>query len=333
VQFPRLRAEPAQFIDFFEEGLTSLGAVCERPWHDRLEVLAEGTAAPLWNPAGELVACELSFLPAGSSEARDPHREIFPGSPLTFHLVEALWSRNARRFRVCLSGPAGPAPPDSAVGEKLWNAQYGVAEPWRTGAMRESFHFSVVAAVRCEIQGMDQSWTFHRLAFSASSGERDVALETSLEIYPQWVPSDAPEWPGVPETTMADWVGHALDQELAPELSAIKSRQERSLRRELSRIAQYFSHYEEELRQRLARQRSPEALQRSQQRIEATRQEHERRRADQIQRHAVRVIPQLDGLLTVAEPAFETTVHMRRGRDEITSEALYVPRTRRWFRR
>jgi hypothetical protein len=199
--------------------------------------------------------------------------------------------------------------------------------------MRQSFHFSVVAAVRCEIQGMDQSWTFHRLAFSASTGERDPALETNLELYPFWAPSEAPEWPGVPATTVAEWVGQALAQELTPELSAIKSRQEDSLRRELSRIGQYFSHYEEELRQRLARQHSPEALQRSEQRIEATRQEHERRRADQIQRHAVRVMPQLDGLLTVAEPAFETTVHTRRGRDEVTTEALYVPRIRRWFRR
>lgn len=333
MQFPRLRAEPAQFIDFFEEGLTSLGAVCARSWHDRLEVLTEGVAAQLWNPTGELVACELFFLPPGSSEARDPQREVFPGSPLTFHLVEALWERNARRFRVCLSGPASPAPPDAVVGEKLWHAQYGATGSWRTGAMRQSVHFSVVAAVRCEIQGMDQSWTFHRLAFSASSGERDVALETNLELYPSWTPSDAPEWPGVPAATVAEWVSQALAQELTPELSAIKSRQEDSLRRELSRIAQYFSHYEEELRQRLARQHSPEALQRSQQRIEATRQEHERRRADQLQRHAVRVLPQLDGLLTIAEPAFETTVHTRRGRDEVASEALYVPRTRRWFRR
>ena len=38
----RATHDPGQLLEFYEEGLTALGALCERTWHDRLEVVAEG---------------------------------------------------------------------------------------------------------------------------------------------------------------------------------------------------------------------------------------------------------------------------------------------------
>ena len=61
-------------MDFFEEGLLSLGAVCERSWHDRLEILAEGDAARLWRKDGELFSGELSFRDAASVDTGNPDR-------------------------------------------------------------------------------------------------------------------------------------------------------------------------------------------------------------------------------------------------------------------
>ena len=52
MKFPRLSHDPGMLIEFFEEGLTVLGAVCERSWHDRLDLVAEGRAASLWNTSG-----------------------------------------------------------------------------------------------------------------------------------------------------------------------------------------------------------------------------------------------------------------------------------------
>ena len=68
-------------------------------------------------------------------------------------------------------------------------------------------------------------------------------------------------------------------------------------------------------------------------RLEATRLEHNRRRTDQIERHTIHVVPHIDALLTVAEPAFGAQVSWKAGRDERTAFALFVPRTRRWYLR
>ena len=57
----RLSHDPGMLIEFFEEGLTTLGAVCERSWHDRLELVAEGRAASLWNAAGDFLEKQLRF--------------------------------------------------------------------------------------------------------------------------------------------------------------------------------------------------------------------------------------------------------------------------------
>ena len=64
MKLSRLRHDAGSLIDFFEEGLTALGAVCERPWHDRLDLVAEGRAATLWNEAGQFVEKQLQFVSA-----------------------------------------------------------------------------------------------------------------------------------------------------------------------------------------------------------------------------------------------------------------------------
>jgi len=86
----RATHDPGQLLEFYEEGLSALGALCERTWHDRLQVVAEGRAATLWNPQGALHEVELHFMPSDTTSARDAAREVFPGCPLTFQLAEAL---------------------------------------------------------------------------------------------------------------------------------------------------------------------------------------------------------------------------------------------------
>src|SRR5437867_301656 len=87
----RLTPEPGAVADFFQEALESLGAICERSWHDRLDVIAEGTAARLWREDGGLHETTLRFAPAGEAiGSRDASTDVFPGCPLTFRLAEAL---------------------------------------------------------------------------------------------------------------------------------------------------------------------------------------------------------------------------------------------------
>src|SRR5208337_3888442 len=102
---------PGQLLEFYEAGLSALGALCERTWHDRLEVVAEGEAARLWNPDGQLHEVELVFAVADATSARDAAREVFPGSPLTFGLAEALRPRPLALDRVLLAGDAQAKPP------------------------------------------------------------------------------------------------------------------------------------------------------------------------------------------------------------------------------
>ena len=64
--------EPAALARFYEEGFAALGALCERTWHDRLEIVAEGEPARLWNSDGALHEVELSFSAADVTTARDP---------------------------------------------------------------------------------------------------------------------------------------------------------------------------------------------------------------------------------------------------------------------
>ena len=92
----RLPYDTSALVDFYEEGLSALGAICERSWHDRLQLIAEGPSARLWCPNGALTELELSFPSPESADARDAERQVFPGCPLTFRLVEALRETMAR---------------------------------------------------------------------------------------------------------------------------------------------------------------------------------------------------------------------------------------------
>ena len=97
---------PARLAGFFEQALGELGAVCERPWHDRLDVVAEGEAASLWRDDGQLHAATLHFPEPAEPGARDAATQVFPGCPLTFRLAEALLSFGNDAFR---KGHANPA--------------------------------------------------------------------------------------------------------------------------------------------------------------------------------------------------------------------------------
>jgi hypothetical protein len=332
MKFPKVPAGREHLIEFFEEGLHSLGAICERSWHDRLEVLAEGDAARLWREDGELFSGEVYFRDTSSPDAANAPTEVFPGCSLTFRLVEALWRRYLGHSRVCLSPDISTKAPSHEVADKLWQAQFGPHAGWRTTPFLRTWIFSAVAAVRCEVQASEQSWSSHRFAFTLPNGERDNSLEFTLEQLIQVEPAET-EWPSLNSNAMADWVGGALHSELALELSRIKERQQRFLRRELHRVDEYFENYARELRERMDRQHKEEAMKRYADRLEATLLEHNRRRTDQIERHTIRVVPHVDALLTVAEPAFGTQVFWQHGRDERIAFALFVPRTRRWYLR
>ena len=332
MKFPKIRPQANHLMDFFEEGLLSVGAVCERSWHDRLEVLAEGDAALLLGSDGDSFSGELYFREAGSADSDHAEIEVFPGCPLAFRLVEALWRRQIAHSRVCLSTGIGVKAPPKEVAEKLWQAQFGSFAGWQASLFMPTWIFSVLAAVRCEVQANDQSWSSHRLAFTLPDGERDAALEFALEQLGPLEEAE-PDWPTVDSAALSDWIGRALKIELDPQLSKIKERQQLFLRRELNRIDEYFENYARELRKRTDRQRKEEAIKRYADRLEATRQEHNRRRADQVERHTIQVLPHVDALLTLAEPAFATLVTWRSGREERFVPAVFVPRTRRWFAR
>jgi hypothetical protein len=332
MKFSKVPPRAEYLINFFEEGLSSLGAVCERSWHDRLEVLAEGDAARLWRNEGDFFSGELHFSNGGLPETGDPETEVFPGCPLTFQLVEAIWAHNVIRSLACLSTGSILKPPAQDVAQKLWTAQFGPCADWRlTTPFRLAWSFSLVIALRCEIQAIDQSWSCHRLAFTLPDGERDASLESILEqLSPVETRPEGSDWPAEDDFAVSDWIGQALLSDLAPELSRIKERQQNFLRRELSRIDSYFENYSRELHSRMARQRKEDAIKRYADRLEATRIEHHRRRTDQIERHTIHLLPHVDAVLAVAEPALVATVSCRAGRAERSTRAMFVPRTRRW---
>src|SRR5512137_34023 len=106
MRLDRLAYDSGALVNFYEEGFTALGALCERTWHDRLEIVAEGEAAKLWNPGGTLHEIELTFAPADATAAREAVREVFPGCPLTFRLAETLRPSPLPLERVALTGEA-----------------------------------------------------------------------------------------------------------------------------------------------------------------------------------------------------------------------------------
>ena len=333
MKLDRIPYEPGALVDFYEAGLTAVGALCSRTWHDRLEVVAEGPAARLWNPDGTLHSVELQFAPAGASGAREAAREVFPGCPLTFRLAEALRPAPLALERVTLAADGSAArAPDVPLVEKLWRSQYPDTTRWRQAApFVPAFHFSLVALVRCEIQAIDQHWSLHRLAVALPGGEPDDTLAAALdfaELSPE-APAEL-AWPHCDAAQLGDWLGRALTETLGPELTTIRKRQEDYLRRELERIDAYFSGYAQELSDRAARTHSDTVKLKADQRLAAAQAEHTRRRADQVQRHEIRILPRLDTLLLLAEPAWQTTITTAHHGETASLAAHYVPRNRRW---
>ncbi len=323
---------PPRLVGFFEQALGELGAVSERAWHDRLDVVAEGEAAALWRDDGQLHAATLHFPEPDEPGARDAAVQVFPGCPLTFRLVEALWRRRRSQFRACLQPPVeANHPPTTEVAQKIWQNQFGQRVRVDPDGWQRVWHFALVATVRVAIQSIDQSWTTHRLAIALSDGERDVQLEEQLDHFAfvpdpgetvLWLPLDSLPW--------KSWLIRRLTEDLHDDLAAIRKRQERFLERELRRIDEYFDNYRRELVGRMERQHTDHARARYQERLRATEAEHLRRRDDQVQRHEIRLLPSVDALLLTAETAWGTTVRGLHG--EPAPQSVYVPRARRWSR-
>ncbi len=113
-------------------------------------------------------------------------------------------------------------------------------------------HFSLLFALRCEIQAVDQHWTQHRLAIDLVNGKSDSALPDQLEGLSPWNYTAAFEWPVLrPEDYVSTLLN--LKREAAPLLQAIQKRQSEYLERELRRIDRFFNDYVTELTIRLGR--------------------------------------------------------------------------------
>lgn len=332
MKISRASHDPAQVLGFYEEGLSSLGALCERTWYDRLEVVAEGAAAALWNGRNSIHEVELHFAPANAVSARDASRDVFPGCPLTFHLAEALRGAELPLERFSLASDRALRPPDPEVAEKRWRAQFADTAQWRlTSAFKPSHHFSILALVRCEIQAIDQHWSLHRIAMSLPSGGIDDSLAQEIDYQQSdseavaeisWPPFDPEKWRAM--------LGDALALELRDDLDRVRTRQENSLRRELERIDEYFFHYRQELLQRGARSTAESAKAKTADRLAASDAEHTRRRSDQIARHEIRIVPHIDALFLIAEAAWQADLSVTHARRAESVSAHFIPRSRRW---
>ncbi len=331
MKLERIPHQPGELLEFYEQGLGALGALCERTWHDRLEVVAEGRAAALWNPQGTLHEVELHFAPADATVARDAVREVFPGCPLTFRLAEALRGVPLSLERFVLPDTAA-RPPEAAVAEKLWRAQFTDTTRWQMAKpFQPDFHFSLVALARCELQAIDQHWSLHRVAISLPGGEPDEPLARELGFYLA-VGAGAPEitWPAPDPAAWQRLLQRAFEHELADELARIRARQEHSLRREVARVDDYFENYAHELSARAGRSANAQSKLKIADRLAAAQAEHEHRRADQVARHEIRVHPHLEALLLVAEKAWRAELRIERSHCAQTHEAWFVPRSRKW---
>jgi len=334
MKIPRLDYDPTSALSFYEESLTALGAICERIWHDRLEVLAEDRAAKLWKEDGTLHQQDLLFASADITGARDAQREVFPGCPLTFRLFEALRPAPMVLEKVVLSPTAHRHSPDPTVLEKLWRSQYPASRRWRLVVdVKPGFHFSLAAVLRCEIQAIDQHWSLHRIAIALPGGEADELLAREiplLEIAGEGEPEEV-EWPRVEPSQWWPLLRNNAELEMGPDVDAMRSRQEQYLRRELERLDDYFAHYEQELAERSSRGGTTSTV-KGAERLAAARAEHDRRRLDQVARHEICVRPHIDALLLVAEPCWQAELEVEEQRAPQAVSARFVPRARRWFR-
>jgi len=309
-----------------------MGALCERTWHDRLEVLAEGRAAQPWHNDGSLHEVELLFAPAEATTAREAAREVFPGAPLTFRLAEAVRPVPLPLERILLGDSLDEPAPASVVAEKLWRAQFPDTSRWRlVEPFKAGFHFSLLVLARCEIQAIDQHWSLHRFALALPKGEADPSLAEAFGFAQPASLSEPIPWPATAPTAWQVSIHAALQHELAAELAALRGRQEAYLRRELQRIDDYFDTYERELGARAARTGHESGKVKAAERLAAAKVEHARRRADQVSRHEIRVVPHWDALLLVAERAWLASLEVERARVPQRLKSAFVPRARRWF--
>ena len=331
MKLTRLANEPSALIDFYEQGLEALGAVCERTWHDKLELVAEGPAARLWDPAGALVQAEIHFVPPGDPNPRQADKEVFPGCPLTFRLAEQLRPAPLPLDRAVLQ-PAEPLKaPTFETAERLWLAQMPGTSRWKlTSILTAASHFSLLALARCEIQAIDQHWTLHRLAISLPDGQLDDGLAQHLAFAELSDHNPTLPWPTLDCSHWEGCVRQAVEQELKTELVEIRARQQRYLRRELERIDTYFESYERELTERKRRAHVESSKLKVEERLAAAQSEHARRRDNQLHRHEIRVIIHLDALMLLAEPAWQTPVSFLEKGEAKQALAQFVPRSRRW---
>lgn len=330
MKLDKLQHDPSALVDFYAEGLEALGAVCDRTWYDRVQLVAEGRAATLWNREGALLDTELHFLSADETGARQAERDVFPGCPLTFHLAELLRPHPLPLDRAVLNA-GDHRPPASEVVEKLWRQQFPETSRWQLRTeWQRGWHFLGFALMRCEVQAIDQHWSLHRVAISLADGSSDESFAagldfTQLDPHPTAVP-----WPTIEPARWQEWLLAALQEEIAPSLGTIQRRQETYLRREFERIDDYYQSYERELRGRVPRSSHRSARLKLDERLAAARAEHARRRGDQVQRHEIRVIAHLDALLLLAEPAWQAEVTCLEHHVPRAGLALFVPRARRW---
>jgi hypothetical protein len=332
MKLAKLPHDPGALVDFFHESLESLGALCERTWHDRLQVVAEGRAARLWNAGGELAEKELFFPSPDDTAPRQADHEVFPGCPLTFRLVESLADGGLGLQRAVVAPADKLRAPAPDVAERLWRLQFPATSRWRLETnFAADWHCSLVAVARCEIQAIEQHWSLHRLAISLPDGEPDADLAQNLHLLA--LTASGPERSHWPVPAPEAWQAHlerALELDLETDLTRIRERQEHYLRRELDRVDKYFEDYLGELGGRLARSRSAETKTKLADRRRAAHAEHERRRQDQVQRHEIRIIPHVDTLLLLAEPAWQITLQVSEHGEPRRQIAVWLPRTRRW---
>ncbi len=330
MKLDRLPHDPSALLEFYEDALGHLGALCERTWHDRLEVVAEGAAARLWDEDAALREVALHFVSGENNAPRDAAREVFPGCPLTFRLAETLRPSPLPLDRAVLAADPRAQPPEPEIGEKLWHRQFPGSVRWRMQApFAPSWHFSLVALMRCETQSIEQHWSLHRLALSLPGGEPDEILASELATLAVASSDDVP-WPNPDAPRWKQLLAAALETATRDEIALLRERQEHYLRRELGRIDEYFLGYQTELTARATRSHAADGEEKLASRLAATRAERTRRRQDQIARHEIRVIAHVDALLLIAEPAWSTRVSHLAAHPEHETEARFIPRARRW---
>lgn len=333
MQHPRLQHEPRALSEFFDEALSTLGALCDKSWHDQLDVVAEGPAARLWREDGALHETRLRFLAADALKAGTPSQaatEVFPGCPLTFRLAETLRPNPLVLERAVMDASTARAPDDDVL-ERLWLTAHPGARRWRrVASCKNAWHVSLIALLRCETQAIDQHWSLHRIALSLPNGTLDEDLAASLDTASLVTAAEDIAWPAPDPEGWSRMLCSVVEIALAADLKAIRDRQERQLRREFDRIEAYFTGYEAELTERSQRSRTPDAKDKLAARLAATQAEREHRRRDQLARHEIRVIPHLDALLLLAEPALSTQIAWHADHQDHEASALYVPRARRW---